>query len=123
MTASVPKPRRLQTDCRHSLHSETVIYVGREWSALSVEEWRPRWPPLWGHSTNLLKRGRRPEKMTLQTIDNKSVLSSKDSLESRFNQTYALRRGKKLDFVFSVTVEFCCNTWLQVRDKTFFGQF
>ena len=24
--------------------------------ALSIEEWRPRWPPLWVHSTNLLKR-------------------------------------------------------------------
>jgi hypothetical protein len=22
--------------------------------ALSIEEWRPRWPPLWVHSTNRL---------------------------------------------------------------------
>jgi hypothetical protein len=26
--------------------------MGRN-GALSVEEWRPRWPPLWVHSTNL----------------------------------------------------------------------
>jgi hypothetical protein len=27
--------------------------MGRN-GALSIEEWRPRWPPLWVHSTNLL---------------------------------------------------------------------
>jgi hypothetical protein len=27
--------------------------MGRN-GALGIEEWRPRWPPLWVHSTNLL---------------------------------------------------------------------
>jgi hypothetical protein len=27
--------------------------MGRN-GALSSEEWRPRWPPLWVHSTNML---------------------------------------------------------------------
>jgi hypothetical protein len=33
--------------------------MGRN-GALSIEEWRPRWPPLWVHSTNLLNRSASP---------------------------------------------------------------
>ena len=33
--------------------------MGRN-GALSGEKWRPRWPPLWVHSTNLLNRSSLP---------------------------------------------------------------